>query len=246
VASQRILSFTGVLNFRDLGGYETTDGRTTRWRRLYRSDVLHDLTVEDLELFRSLGVATIVDLRNLSEVERTGRGLLTGESIRFVNASVLSKEAVEARRDTTLGDDYLWSRYLHYLETGGDAFVRAIEVMADDDNYPLVFNCFFGKDRTGVLAALVLSCLGVERHVIVEDYAITETRIELILNKLRRDPVHREAIEQSDPTLFGSNVATMSRFLEELDQRHGGARSWVLSAGLDPHLLDMLADQLLE
>ncbi|HEY5267012.1 MAG TPA: tyrosine-protein phosphatase [Acidimicrobiales bacterium] len=244
---QRILPFTGVLNFRDLGGYQTADGRVTRWRHLYRSDVLHDLTANDLELFRSLGVASIVDLRNPAEVERTGRGLLASEPIHFVNASVLSMEAVEEREDTTvLGEDYLWQRYLTYLEIGPNAFVRALEEMAVSDNYPLVFNCFFGKDRTGVLAALVLSCLGVDSQSIVQDYALTETRVELILQKLRADPIHRDTIDQSDPTLFTANARTMSRFLEELNRRHGGARSWAIGAGVDAQLLDLLSDELLE
>lgn len=243
---QRILPFSGVLNFRDLGGYRTVDGRETRWRHLYRSDVLHDLTVGDLELFRSLGVASIVDLRNPAEVERTGRGLLASESIHFVNASVLSMEAVEERQDTAvLGEDYLWKRYLSYLEIGPGAFVRAIEEMTVGDNYPLVFNCFFGKDRTGVLAALVLSCLGVDPQEIVQDYALTETRVELILQKLRSDPIHRDTIDQSDPLLFTSNARTMTRFLEELDKRHGGARAWLLNAGVDSQLLDALSDELL-
>jgi len=244
---QRILPFAGVLNFRDLGGYETADGRVTRWRHLYRSDVLHDLTMNDLELFRSLGVASIVDLRNSAEVERTGRGLLASEPIHFINASVLSMEAVEERQDTTvLGEDYLWQRYLTYLEIGPGAFVRALEEMANNDNYPLVFNCFFGKDRTGVLAALVLSCLGVDPQVIAEDYALTETRVEFILQKLRSDPVHRDTIDQSDPLLFSSSARTMSRFLDELNSRHGGARSWALNAGIDAHLLDALREELLD
>jgi len=247
VIQQRILPFTGVLNFRDLGGYQTADGRVTRWRHLYRSDVLHDLTANDLELFRSLGVAAIVDLRNPAEVERTGRGLLANEPINFVNASVLSMEDVEERPDTSvLGEDYLWQRYLSYLEIGPGAFVRAIEEMAVGDNYPLVFNCFFGKDRTGVLAALVLSCLGVDPRTIVEDYALTETRVELILEKLRSDPIHRDTIDKSDPLLFTSNARTMSKFLEELEHRHGGARSWALNEGVDSQLLDVLSDELLE
>jgi protein-tyrosine phosphatase len=72
--TQRLVPFSGVLNFRDLGGYETNDGRHTRWGRLFRSDAMHDLTEDDLDVFRGLGIACVVDLRSVSEVERTGRG----------------------------------------------------------------------------------------------------------------------------------------------------------------------------
>ena len=63
--TDRLVPFTGVLNFRDLGGYETDDGRHTRWGRLFRSDAMHDLTEEDLEMFRGLGIASVVDLRSV-------------------------------------------------------------------------------------------------------------------------------------------------------------------------------------
>jgi protein-tyrosine phosphatase len=238
--------FVGVFNFRDLGGYPTDDGRTTRWDRLYRSDALHDITKDDLELFRSLRIASIVDLRNADEVTRTGLGLLARESIHFVNASVLSKTAIEGRAETPFGADYLLERYLHYLDVGGDAFAQAIQEMARRDNYPMVFNCFFGKDRSGVLASLVLRCVGVERQAVIDDYVITSTVIDSILERLRRDPVHRDAIERSDPILFRAEATTMSKFLDELEERHGGAREWALSAGVTAHQLEVLTEELVE
>jgi protein-tyrosine phosphatase len=245
VTDERIVPFAGASNFRDLGGYPTDDGRTTRWGRLYRSDALHDLTVDDLDLFRRLGIASIVDLRNPEEVKRTGRGLLAREPIHFVNQSVLSTS--EERPDATaISADYLFERYLHYLEVGRGAFARAIQEMAKRENYPMVFNCFFGKDRTGVLSSIVLRCVGVKRQAIVDDYAMTSTRVGLILEKLRRDPVHRDAIEQSDPVLFSAEQMTMSKFLDELERRYGGARAWVLSSGVTSLQLDVLVDELLE
>lgn len=244
---ERIVPFSGVFNFRDLGGYPTDDGRTTRWGRLYRSDALHHITPDDLEHFRNLGVASIVDLRNPDEVARTGRGLLAREPIHFVNASVLPTTRIEERADgPTTGADYLVERYLHYLDVGGEAFARAIQEMATRDNYPMVFNCFFGKDRTGVLASIVLRCVGVRRQAIIDDYAITSTRVDRILERLRRDPAHRDAIEKSDPMIFGSEPGTMSKFLDELERRHGGARAWALSAGVSARQLDTIVDELLE
>lgn len=240
------MPFSGVSNFRDLGGYHTSSGRVTQWGRLYRSDALQDLTANDLVLLRSLGIVTVVDLRSSAEVERTGRGLLASESIRFVNPSVFRKDFEEKRLASDLDDDYLARRYFQYLEEGGPAFVRAIEEMTVIENYPMVFNCFFGKDRTGVLAALVLSCLGVNDQTIVNDYALTATRMQFIIEKLRRDSVYRETIERAHPLVLGANAATMSQFLSNLDQHFGGARSWALSAGVLPHQLELLSDALLE
>ncbi|MGP8009009.1 MAG: tyrosine-protein phosphatase, partial [Acidimicrobiales bacterium] len=127
-----------------------------------------------------------------------------------------------------------------------DAFTRAFSELAAVENYPLVFNCFLGKDRTGVLAALVLSCLGVERENIVEDYAFTATRVPFIVEKLRRDPVYRDAIDRTDPVVLAASETTMTRFLEELDRRYGDARGWALSAGVKPDELERLIELLLE
>jgi protein-tyrosine phosphatase len=246
VTPNRIVPLAGVSNFRDLGGYQTSDGRVTRWEKLYRSDALHDLTEPDLLLFRNLGIVTIVDLRNVTEVERSGRGLLDSEGIRFISAPVLPENDMERREMAVLDDDYLTNRYLHYLEVGDSAFVRAIQEMAAGTNYPLVFNCFFGKDRTGVLAALVLSCLSVNRSEIVDDYALTATRVPLILQRLKADPVYRETIERTDPILLAAQAATISRFLVELDRRFGSARDWALGVGISSVQLAALEDQLLE
>lgn len=247
VIPDRIVPFTGVFNFRDLGGYHSSDGRTTRWGRLYRSDALHDLSEIDLSLFRRLGIVTVVDLRNASEVERTGRGLLSTESIQFLNAPVLAETDVRASGDGDLLEpDYLATRYLQYLELGGSALVRALEEMTDVDKFPMVFNCFFGKDRTGVLAAIVLGCLGVSSHDIVSDYTLTASRVPLILDKLRRDSVYHETLERTDPLVLAAKSETIARFLDELDARYGGARAWAQGAGFGGDRLRLLSDALLE
>jgi protein-tyrosine phosphatase len=247
VSLDRIVPFAGVLNFRDLGGYQTTDGRTTRWARLFRSDALHDLTDEDLLMFRRLGVSSVVDLRSSAEVARTGRGLLELEALRFVNSPVLfDAETEEPREESVFDERYLARRYLQYLDVGAPAFALAVKEMAVAENYPLVFNCFLGKDRTGVLAALVLSCLGVERETIVEDYALTHERMRLITEKLRRDPTQRETIDLTPPALLAAREATMSSFLGAVDQRYGGVRAWLQDAGVTPEQVERLEELILE
>jgi protein-tyrosine phosphatase len=241
----RLVPFTGVLNFRDLGGYETEDGRHTRWGRLFRSDAMHDLTNEDLKLFRGLGIASVIDLRSPAEVERTGRGLLAQEPLNFVNSPVLSTYQTDQSR-ANIDAGYMSRRYLEYLEVGAPAFVGVIDEMANADNYPLVFNCFLGKDRTGVVAALVMSCLGVRRSTIIEDYAVTGSRVDLIVEKLLRDPNLRDEVAHHNPHLLGAREATMSSFLSEVDQRFGGPVAWALGAGVPEANLERLRELLLD
>src|SRR5262245_59438701 len=93
----RILSLTGAYNVRDLGGYPTTDGRYTRWNRLFRSDSLHELTGEDVLILRRLDLTSVIDLRTPTEVERTGRGRLGDEALHYVNLSVTVQEGGESQ-----------------------------------------------------------------------------------------------------------------------------------------------------
>jgi protein-tyrosine phosphatase len=248
MSRSRVIPFSGIFNFRDLGGYPTVDGRTTRWGKLYRSDVAHDaLSPEDLTLLRSLGVVTTLDLRSPAEVERTTSALRGDPTIRYVNTSVLSNDGLNEKRDeASLDDEYLARRYLHYLDVGAEAFAQAFAELSVDENYPLVFNCFLGKDRTGVLAALVLSCLEVERSAIVDDYALTAARVPLIVEKLRSDPVYRDTIDRTHPIVLGATSETMTRFLDEVDRRFGGAGDWALSVGVPQWQLDQMRRFLIE
>ena len=235
---ERLLPLVGACNFRDLGGYATLDGGLTRWGQLFRSDTLHELTEADLEVLRGIGLASIIDLRTAAEIGRTGRGVLGGEPIAYLHASVLQEEAAESAAIPAPSGDDPAERYLWYLEVGGEALAEALRMVADPKNYPLVFHCAAGKDRTGVLAALILDIAGVERSVIVDDYAITATRMELILERLRRDPVWGSHVSEIPPERVLAAGTTMARFLDLLYQRHGGARDWALAVGVTAQSLD--------
>ena len=249
----RLIPLQGSFNFRDLGGYAGTDGRMTRWGRLYRSDALHELTDADVVALRDLGLRTIVDLRTERELHRSGRGPLEPEAVAFHHLAVVQegqrgslateREAVAA--PAPAGDD-LAERYLWYLDVGRDSLVEALTLLGGADQYPLVFHCAAGKDRTGVLAALVLEILGVDREVIVADYVITAERIRFILDRWRSDPEFADRMAKVPPSRFSVEAPTMEGFLDGLAERHGGARSWAIGAGVAPAALDAMTELLLE
>jgi hypothetical protein len=249
-SAHRLVPLDGSFNFRDLGGYPTADGRVTRWGTLFRSDTLHELSPADVEHLASLGLTTVIDLRTAAELERTGRGPLGPEPMAYHHLSVLgeaegggSGEAMAAPAPP--GDD-LSERYLWYLDVGRRPLVAALALVGEAANLPLVFHCAAGKDRTGVLAALILSLLGVDPGVIVEDYLITEGRMELILDRYRADPVFAERMARAPASRFSVERGTMVRFLDELDRRFGGARSWAVANGLPPPTVDRMEEILLD
>jgi protein-tyrosine phosphatase len=241
----RLLPLVGAYNFRDLGGYPTSDGRLTRWGKLFRSDTLQELTEEDLKVLGGIGLASILDLRMPSEVERNGRGPLEAERVKYLNLSVIDDDGGESRGMPAPTDDILSNRYLWYLDIGHDALVEALRTIGDPTSYPLVFHCAAGKDRTGVLAALVLDLLGVEREVIVEDYVLTASRMELIVARFLRNTGDTRTIDELPAKALTLEAATMEGFLEGLDERHGGARQWALSAGVPVESLDAMPALLL-
>jgi protein-tyrosine phosphatase len=237
------IPLSGAHNFRDLGGYPAGD-RHVRWGQLYRSDALHRLTVDDVTTLRGLGLRWIVDLRPPGEAAGTGRGRMAAEPVGHLNLPASRDD--ERRSDAPAEGDELVERYLSYLDAGSTAFAGALHHMADADHYPMVFHCFFGKDRSGVLAALVLGCLGVDRQAIVDDYARSDIAMGSLLASLAVDPVYRDTIERTPPARLAASATTMDRFLQRMEARYGGVVGWAQTAGVPSGELQTLRRLLLE
>lgn len=143
------------------------------------------------------------------------------------------------------GDD-LSERYLWYLETGRQALVGALDLIAEPGSLPLVFHCAAGKDRTGVLAALVLEIVGVAAETIVADYMVTAERMALVLDRFLSDPDNAARMAEVPLSQITVEAATMERFLDRLERRFGGARAWAEEAGVPGERLDRMAALLVE
>jgi protein-tyrosine phosphatase len=239
---ERWVALEGAFNFRDLGGYVTGEPGRLRYGSVFRSDALHHLTPQDVRSVVSLGVDHVVDLRSPAEIASAGRGPLAEGPVEYVTASVLPSTNGEAL-GAPAGDD-LAERYLWYLDIGREAFATTFEVLADARAGAVVFHCTAGKDRTGVVAALLLAALDVGVEDIAADYALTNQALPSILERLARDPVLGATIAQMPPGRRTVRSETMARFLELLSRHHGGARSWLLGAGVAPASIDALRAKL--
>ena len=242
----RLLQLDGALNFRDVGGYTNVEGRVTRWGRLFRSDTLHAITPEDLVTLGDLGIATVIDLRMWGEIVYTGRGLLDGSSIALIETDALRDHFPASSSPASRSDVSLDEVYWRYLTSGSANFVRALQELGRPEAYPVVVGCFFGKDRTGVLVALVLACLGVEPDVIIDDYVLSASRMEYIIERLRTNPVYNQTLNQTPPWRLAASPDTMAAFLARLDEHYGGARAWALRAGVTLAQLENLRTVMLE
>lgn len=239
----RSLPFSTVFNFRDTGGYAGLDGRTVRWRRLYRSDSLHRLADADREAFAALGVRTVVDLRRPREIDRYGR-IPTWDGLVYLHIHPEHQDWDEIPYDERIGfARWLAERYLDLTETGWAGIARAIEVIAAEDSAPLVVHCAAGKDRTGVVCALTLSLLGVADPDVAQDYSLSTAASERFTEWVRRENPDAKPMPAH---YLACPPEAMRLFLDGLRQRYGSVERYLLDAGLTrdhfaalrAHLLD--------
>jgi protein-tyrosine phosphatase len=170
----RHITFGRLHNFRDLGGYRGFAGRAVRWGRLYRSDSLSKMDDADWARFAALGIRTVIDLRYPWEIERQGR-VREHAGLAYHNLSVEHRPYRQADLDPDVPTGpFLAAKYAEVAEDGVTELRQALDVIVAEETAPLVFHCASGKDRTGLLAALVLALLDVPESVIVEDFVLTE------------------------------------------------------------------------
>lgn len=170
LAEGRRIVLPGLFNLRDLGGYPTQGG-TVPWRTLFRSDALHQLDVGGVDALVSLGLRTVIDLRTHIEAE--------------IAPSPIDQLAARSVHISILGGDLpslpleLDAIYQHFVDECGGAIADAIKVLCDERAYPALVHCSAGKDRTGVVVAMVLAVLGVPDELIAADYALSASYLDL-------------------------------------------------------------------
>lgn len=247
---QRDPGLLGPSNFRDLGGYRTADGRHVRWRRVFRSDALR-LTDADVAVLRDeLALRTVVDLRTPFEyghLEGGGKPAYV-ERLTAVGAKRVSLPMVdETRIRRQIADErpVAASSYLKMFERGAGAFGEILRLMADEEHLPLVFHCAAGKDRTGILAALVLGLLGVDDATIAADYALSQPNMARALEKIRARPDAERILAKRPPAHFEAPIDAMLGFLDGVHQVHGGWRGAAALAGVDRAAVERLRAALL-
>ncbi|MEU4211250.1 tyrosine-protein phosphatase [Streptomyces sp. NPDC026206] len=240
---KRHVAFERLHNFRDLGGYSTGDGRTVRWGRLYRSDSLAKLQGEDWDRFLALGVRTVIDLRYPWEIAAKGR-VPDEDGLTYFNFSVEHRPYDQAEIDPDADPwRFLADRYAEVALDGVKELSQALEVIASDSG-PLVFHCASGKDRTGMVAALVLSLLGVPEDEIADDFALTELATDRLIADWRAANPGR-ALRW--PGYGRAPAEVMRLFLSDLAARHGSVRDYAADQlGADDELIAELRGRLLE
>lgn len=245
------IELNGAVNVRDVGGLPTSNGVKTRHGRLLRSDNLQGLTEDDVErLTGDIGVRDVVDLRTQAEVDLEGPGPLTQVPTVTIHHHSLFPEADGPARPgaSVDGDAVLpWqgrvgrdefahfenrsiAYYLEYLYDRPDSVLSALRVIAHSEGAAVV-HCAAGKDRTGVITALALDMVGVERAAIVDDYARTRERMDQILARLKASPTYASDLDGRPNDSHDARPETMQALLAHLDTDFGGSAGWLAENG---------------
>lgn len=236
--------FEGCFNFRDIGGYRAASGRVVRWGRYFRAGRQDRMTPDDVTRASGLGITTQIDLRRPDEVESSGRGPFESLGSRYIGLPVLPAGSYEQlnRETGTLGE-----RYLAYLQYPDEPWRGVFEVLADNASYPVLLHCTAGKDRTGVITALLLSILGVDRDVIEADFAITNRDVPRHVEYVARGPGFPDGMSRAAFTRSaGVREDAIRVFLDGLEDLHGGPLPFLRSLGVNDAMQDAIRENLLE
>lgn len=234
-----------LFNFRDLGGYTGRAGQTLRWHQLYRADAIPRATAGDREMLTDLGLRTIIDLRTAGECTPTETPL---EGLAaYHHIPLLERSWADLQLEP--GDDavaFLTERYIEMLTDRWTMVARAFHVIAGADNRPLVFHCSVGKDRTGVLAAVVLATLGVHEETIAEDFALSASAMDRLADWLlvHRPDAYRALCRQPQAYLAAPATAILG-LLAFVRENFGSMVGYVRAIGVDLEVVEALHANLL-
>ncbi len=229
-ATSRHVPLEGAWNFRDLGGYAGRDGRRLRWRRLFRADSLHRLTEADLAHLDGLGMRTVIDLRTPDEVAK-GRIAADFDVIAWHHVPVIDVLPPRDAYDRWATPSEAARQYLGMMEGASSSVAGFLGLVCEEASYPLVYHCFAGKDRTGVLTALVLGLLGVADEDIAADYALSTVAMQHLLEWLKEQYGDSSELETSAAAILSAEPETMAAFLEQFRAAHGSFQAYAARLG---------------
>jgi protein-tyrosine phosphatase len=234
-----MLQVEGLLNLRDLGGLPIDEGGETRFGRLLRSDSPHQLDEAGARALADAGVRTVIDLRTASERADRPNLLASVANMECVVAPIFEDDHEFPPGLTTATDVYCW--WLRDLGTGVKAAVSGI---ADARSAPILVHCHAGKDRTGVVVAIVLLLAGVDTDAIADDYALSGVQLAEMLARDRVSAVERGMDAVRVERLFTVRREAMVETLDRIETDHGGASRYLAGLGVDEARIQRLRDLL--
>ena len=245
---RRAVPVEGAYNVRDIGGYETGDGRTTRWGKYLRADTLMNLTPAGVQTLVDYGVRNIIDLRRSNDLQFRPSPFIGNEAVTYYHQNMAGDVALQRREETDAIEDSAERRgsvYCHILEQRKHILHQIFSILASPDGLPVLIHCNAGKDRAGISAAFVLSICGVPRETIIEDYGLTARYLVRKYYELNPD-VSPDEYTWRDYQDDVCHPHSMSITLDHLDENYGGVEGYLRETGITDEQLSAIREAMIE
>ena len=239
VDPRRNLSLGSVQNLRDLGGYSTKDGRKTKWGVFFRSGDMSAMTDDDQEGLLGQGVRSIIDLRMAKEIETAPNAFADSQEVTFFNHDFWGTrfDDYRSKRKSAAPQEKLADLYCSGLEVNGFVIAEVMKTFAAEEG-GFVFHCRSGKDRTGLVAAILLSIAGASDDVIAKDFGLSTAYLD-------QPELTEEDLKKPGAYQKGSAPETMMLTLEFLRDRYGGVMSYLKDQGVSILEIESVREKIL-
>jgi protein-tyrosine phosphatase len=255
IISERRVQLEGSVNFRDLGGYPTVDGRRVKWGLVFRSDNLGRLTDRDVTYVQKMGIQLVCDFRTPAEVQKLPDLFPQGGHCRSLQLPIRhgeydpanTFERIKKGDIEWLTEEFMVNGYIKNIENFAPVWSTFFNHLSDRCNRPLVFHCTGGKDRAGVCAALVLLALGVPEETVIQDHGLSNIYIAGVLERIYAQIRSLGVDPEKVAPYFTAPKSAIVALLKYILTTYGSAADYLNNkAGIGPKVLNRLKGDFLE
>lgn len=240
MAAMRHWPLPDTHNLRDLGGYARSNGGSTQWGRMLRGEALHHLRHDSVHKLVDSGLTLVIDLRGPHETGLTPHPFREHDTVAYRNVALFDALAPIAMSETPFD---MARRYCDALDHCGTQLAEVLRAIITAPQGLVLFHCTAGKDRTGIVTALLLLVSGVDRADIAADYALTASADGLI-SQLRERALSAGGLPEHVERVLASDATTMLVMLDHIEATHGGIDAYLAGIGLTQSEVALLADRL--
>ena len=253
--SERRVPLEGSVNFRDLGGYETYDGRRVKWGQLFRSDHLGRLTDPDVSFLQRMGIRTVCDFRTPAEAEKLPDRYppkdrefnlhLPIQHGEFDPAGTF--ERIKNGDIEWMTEEFMIEGYINNIDNFAPVWLVFFKTIIERQRRPLVFHCTGGKDRAGIGAALILLSIGVPEETVIHDHGLSNLYIAAVLEKIYEQIRSYGVDPNRIASYFTAPRNAIVAAVRHIRQTYGSAADYLINkVGVDPKRIEQLKAELLE
>lgn len=236
------LPWEGSYNARDLGGYPTAAGSVIQPRRLVRSDTLYHLTAHGQQAMLDWGIRSMIDLRSAEEVQQWPHAFMCHDQIQYWSIPLSQSDDPEIQTQLEQAPLYQWNFLV--LAHAQPQIARILQQIATAPAGGVLIHCHAGKDRTGLISAILLALLGVAPDLIIRDYMVSASYLQPLyqpwLEAVAHDPVQLSKLQHD----LSSAPETMRDVLAAITQHYGGIHAYVRQCGLAQDTIVQLEQRL--